>query len=144
MPGYHVHAACASYPLGNGGLGAMLVVSTPRHDLNLYEVYTSHGPWTTLLPQFHVWSYWGTLEQCFGRVDWRPRRRTIQRLLGPCAEFFFFANYAGCVTAYKRFTHRRPHDRYAVYALVDVVEPKYFYLARRVQFQGLCTMPGWN
>ena len=155
MPGYHVHAACGPGVLANGGLYggmgvqqgrriqvAVLLVSTPAHDLNRYQVYTSDGLWT-MSPQFHDWTYQGTVRECFGNVNWMPRRSCLQRLLGPCSEFFCFANFDGCVTMYTRYTNQRPLDNYAVYDLLDVVDPNDFYRAFRMDFRGRWTMPGW-
>ena len=117
-------------------------MSTPANDLNRFRVYTSGGHWA-LPPQLNRWWYRGTVEQCFHRVPRQASERTIEGLLGPCAEFFFVANYEQCVTMYTRSTGQTPRGRYVLYFLRGVHDPDDFMLSRVIQYAGLWTMVGW-
>ena len=74
-------------------------------------------------------------------AEQEDNRRAI---LGPCSEFFFYANYEQCVTMYTRSTMQCPRDRYAVYFLRDLQDPQDFILSRTMQYMGRWTMAGWS
>ena len=155
---YYVHGAYTNAVLADGRVyagpsrnrgtpqvnGTVLIVSTPRHRLLHYEVYTSYGD--SLLPPWnpqHRWTYAGTVYEVFHRRLERTGRRHVRALLGSCYEYYAFRDYSGGVGFYSRATQTMPSNLYLLRLLDDIANPYFFHRARSVRSMGSSVMTGW-
>ena len=124
MPGYHVVVYVAPMPLRQlgGQVPAYLYFqSSPAHITSAYEVYTQMTPM-----RFPVLSavYHGTVGAMHNPVPYHLAG-------GDYSVYFYFANYQGTVDCYM-WTPAYPPNRYVMYEVQDISEPKHWYYGNRI------------